>query len=213
MRPVDRLVLYRGVPPAIKQEDVVGELQVEPDAAGAVAHQDDMPVRIGFEAIKDRLSLRMRDAAVIQQRAVRLQRLRQHLQRLHPLREDDRLAIAVGNFFQVGKQLLQLGAGAGQRVEVTDLLEAQHQLKDVLHRDGVIQRIEADDAVALGKVVGLALSGGQLEVAVAIDARRHVGGRLLLGAAQDAVGGQVGQTLYGSLGRNAVRIDKGKDVD
>ena len=43
--PVDRLVLDGRVPPAVEQEDVVRELQIQPDAAGAVAHQHDVPGR------------------------------------------------------------------------------------------------------------------------------------------------------------------------
>src|SRR6202023_571189 len=40
MSAIDRLVLDGGVPPAIEQEYVVRELQVQPDRSGAVAHQD-----------------------------------------------------------------------------------------------------------------------------------------------------------------------------
>src|SRR5438105_2334973 len=39
MSAIDRLVLDGGVPPAVEQEDVINELEVEPNAAGAVAHQ------------------------------------------------------------------------------------------------------------------------------------------------------------------------------
>ena len=55
--PVDRLVLDGRVPPAVEQEHVVGELQVQPDAAGAVAHQDDVLARVALEAVEDRLAL------------------------------------------------------------------------------------------------------------------------------------------------------------
>ena len=101
---------------------------------------------------------------MVLQRAERCQGLGQVLQRLDPLREDDRLAAALGDLVHVGQQLLQLGALAGQRVEVADLLEPHHQLEDVLHRDRVAQVVEVDDALLLGQVVGVALGGRQLEV-------------------------------------------------
>ena len=66
--------------------------------------------RVALEAVEDRLPLAVRDLAVILQRAERRQRLGQHFQRLDPLREDDRLAAALGHLRHVGQQLLQLGA-------------------------------------------------------------------------------------------------------
>ena len=125
--------------------------------------------RVGLEAVEDRLPLALRHLAVILQRAERRQRLGQRLQRLDPLREDDRLAAALGHLRHVGQQLLQLGALAGQRIEVADLLQPHHQLEDVLHRDRVAQLVEMDDALLLGQVVGLALGRRQLQVGVADD--------------------------------------------
>ena len=54
---------------------------------------------------------------------------------------------------------------AGARVEVADLLEPHHQLEDVLHRDGVAQGVEVDDALLLGQVVRRALGRRQFQVA------------------------------------------------
>ena len=109
----------------------------------------------------------VRHLAVVQQRAELAQRLGQRLQRLDPLREDDGLAAALRHLGHVGLQLLQLGALPGPRVEVADLLQAHHQLEDVLHGDGVAQRVEVDDALLLGQVVGLALLRRQLREGVA----------------------------------------------
>ena len=84
---------------------------------------------------------------------------------------------------------------AGQRVEVANLLEPHHQLEDVLHRDRLAQRVEVDDALLLGQVVGFALGRRQLQRQSRIDLGRHVGQHVLLGAAQDAVAGQLRQPL------------------
>src|SRR5262249_686916 len=127
---VDRLVLDGGVPPAVEEEDVVHELQVQADAAGAVAHQDDLLVAVRLELIEDRLAFALWNLAVILHRPVRRQRLGQRLERLDPLREDERLAVAVSDLVHVGQELLELGALAGARVEVANLLEPKEQLED-----------------------------------------------------------------------------------
>src|SRR5438067_749311 len=49
VHPVYRLVLDSRVPPPVKQEDVIGKLQVEADAAGAVTHENDAFAPIVFE--------------------------------------------------------------------------------------------------------------------------------------------------------------------
>src|SRR5436309_4774934 len=43
---VDGLILDSRVPPAIEEEDVVGGLQIQADAAGAVAHKQDVFARV-----------------------------------------------------------------------------------------------------------------------------------------------------------------------
>ena len=78
MGAVDRLVLDGRVPPAVEQEHVVGELQVQADAAGAVAHQEDV-LRSDRVLKRSRIGLPLlvRHLAVILQRAERRQRLGQ----------------------------------------------------------------------------------------------------------------------------------------
>ena len=158
MCPVDRLVLNRGVPPAVEQEDIVRELQIQPDAAGAVTHQEDVLGRVALEAIQDRAAVL---EAPCRERAgaERTQVLGQYFQRLDLLREDDGLAIALGHFGQVGLELLHLDAFAGRRVEVANLLEPHHQLEHMTDGNGFAQGIELDDAFILGPVVAEPFAG------------------------------------------------------
>ena len=76
----------------------------------------------------------------------------------HPLAEDDRLLAAGGHFFQVGLQPLELGAFAGGRIEVANLLQPQHQLEHVLDRELARPvRVSRSTPSFFGQVVGLAL--------------------------------------------------------
>src|SRR5690606_27227182 len=120
---VDRLVFDGRVPPAVEQEDVAGELQVEADAAGAVTHQEDAAVRIVAELLDDRVASLRGDAAVVFERAEAGKRRAELGDRVDPLAEDDRLTAAGGALFEVGFETIELGACAGGGVEVTDLLE------------------------------------------------------------------------------------------
>ena len=99
------------------------------------------------------------------------------------------------------------------RIEVADLLEAHDQLEDVLDRDGVAQAVEMHHAVLLGEVVGFALGRRQLDVQVLDDARRHVGGHVLLGAAQDAIARQCRQHPRRRVGWDAFLVHEGENVD
>src|SRR5262249_39222054 len=73
---IDGLVLHRRVPPAIEQENIVGELQVEPDAAGAIAHQENVLFRIVLEAFQQSGALTRWNLAVELKRAERGQSFR-----------------------------------------------------------------------------------------------------------------------------------------
>jgi hypothetical protein len=78
---------------------------------------------IGLEAVEDRLPVLLSDLAVILQWAEWGQRLGQRFERPDPLREDDRLAIVLGDFIHVGNDLFELDTLAGARIEVANLLE------------------------------------------------------------------------------------------
>ena len=108
------------------------------------------------------------------QRAESLELLGQPLERADPLAEDDRLAAAGGDFFQVGLEPFELRAGAGGRIEVADLLQPQHQLEDVLDRGRVAQFGQPHHALLLGQPVALALLGRQLQRLVVDQLRRQV---------------------------------------
>ena len=126
---------------------------------------------------------------MVLQRAERRERLRQHLAAARPTGEDDRLAAAVGDFLHVGEELFELGALAGERVEVADLLQPHHQLEDVLHGDRVAEFVEVDDAVVLGqRRTRLRWAGVSSSSRSRIDLRRHVGLHHVLRPPQDAVG-------------------------
>src|SRR5579862_86533 len=48
----DRLVLDGRVPPAVEEKDIIRELQIQSDAAGAITHQDHVNVRVAPEAVQ-----------------------------------------------------------------------------------------------------------------------------------------------------------------
>src|SRR5205085_12667303 len=73
MRPVDRLVLDGGIPPAVEEKDIVGELEVEADAAGPVTHEQHVLGRVLLEQVEDRLALAVRHLAMKEKRPVRRQ--------------------------------------------------------------------------------------------------------------------------------------------
>src|SRR4029078_9504130 len=113
------------VPPAVEEKHVFAELEVESDAAGAVAHQDYVLGFVFFELLKHGISLFGVNFPVILQRNKTLQLMSQDFQAFHPLAKDDRLFSAGRDFLEVGAQPFELRAFAGDWVEVADLLEAQ----------------------------------------------------------------------------------------
>src|SRR5579885_3536741 len=117
MSAIDRLVFDGRVPPTIKQENVISELEIQPHAAGSIAHQQDVSFRIALETIEDALPLFVWNLAVILQRTKLAQSRSQKLQRLNPLGEDNSLAAALGYLGHVRQQAFELGALFGQRIE------------------------------------------------------------------------------------------------
>src|SRR5262249_963967 len=103
---LDRLVLNGGVPPTVEEKHVIGELEVQTDAARAVAPQQDVLAAIGAKLCENGLPLYRWYSAVELQRPEVSQSAGQHLQRLDPLRENDGLTATVGHFRQIGLQLL-----------------------------------------------------------------------------------------------------------
>src|SRR5262245_53453369 len=91
----------------------------------------------------------------------------QGFQCANPLAEDDCLAPAIDDFFQIGGTLLELGAVSAGWIEVTNLLQPQHELKDMLDRDLTPQLIEPQDALALRHLVALALLCRELDLGIA----------------------------------------------
>ena len=73
---VDRLIFDGRVPPAIEQKHIARKLQVEPDAAGAVAHQHHV-TRVVAELFDRCVAPARGDLAVILGRAERRQPLPQ----------------------------------------------------------------------------------------------------------------------------------------
>src|SRR5690606_35896566 len=68
MRSIDRLILNRRIPPAIEEENITGELQVQSHRSGPIAHQQQVGVRVILEPGQDRLALFGWYAAVVDQR-------------------------------------------------------------------------------------------------------------------------------------------------
>ena len=102
---------------------------------------------------------------MIFQRAETAELLGQPPQGDDPLAENDGLAAAAGNFVQIGLQPLQLGAGAGGRIEVADLLQPQHELENVADRGGVAQLGQPQHALFFGQPVALPLLGRSIPAA------------------------------------------------
>ncbi len=191
--PVDRLILDGRIPPAVEQKHVAGELQIQPHGSGSVAHQQQVRVRIVFELIQNRFSLLRWNTAVVNQRIECLQPLGQPVERFGPLAEQNRLAVAGGDFLHVGRQSFKFRALSGQRIEVGDLLETQHQLKDMLNRDGVAEIIQLNDTFLFSRPIGGFLGICEFQFGVAIDARRHVGHHQVFGATENVFVGQTGK--------------------
>ena len=212
VRTVDRLVFDGGIPPTIEKEHVARELQVQPHAPRAVAHEQHVLGRVSAKPLQHGLALIRRDPPMKLKRAQGRQRRREEPQRLDPLREHNRLAAALGYFLQVCPQSLQLRAVAGQRIEVANLFEPHDQLEDVLHSDGRPKRIEADHAVGLGQRVSLALRRSQLQVRVTHDLGRQVGKDLFFSPAEDAFPRQLRKILGRRFRGDAVRVHERKKV-
>ena len=81
----------------------------------------------------------------------------------------------------------------GQRVEIANLLEAHHQLKNVLHRNRRAQFVQMHHTLFLGEVIGLALGRRQVQHGVADDLGRHVLGDFFLDATNDTIARQLRQ--------------------
>src|SRR5262249_39044596 len=108
MSPVDRLVFHPPIPPAIEQEHVFAKLQVQDDAAGAIAHQDDMLRFVFLESLQNCVALFGGNLSVIFKWPEAAKLVRQNLDALDPLAEDDRLLAAGGDFLHIAHQPLSL---------------------------------------------------------------------------------------------------------
>jgi len=146
MSAVDGLVLDRGVPPAVEKEDVIGELEVQSDAAGSIAHQEYVAILVSLESVEQRRSVCLGDTAVILQGSIRLECLSQDLQGFHPLTEYNGFPSTIGDFFDIGEQELKFGTFTGQWIEIADLLQTHYELKNMLDADGVPQLVQVQDA-------------------------------------------------------------------
>ena len=93
MGAVDGLVLDRGVPPAVEQEHIVAELEVESHAAGAVAHEKHARVRVRFEPVQNGRAVLLRELPVVLQRPVLRERLREEDASAFPAGEVGDLAV------------------------------------------------------------------------------------------------------------------------
>ena len=87
------------------------ELQVQAHAAGAVAHQQHVPLRVVAELLEHVVALLAtgsgRDTPAGRSGS---SRSAERVERCDPLAEDDRLAAAGGDFFQVGLQPFELAS-------------------------------------------------------------------------------------------------------
>ena len=81
----------------------------------------------------------------------------------------------------------ELHAGAGERIEVANLLQPQNQLEHVPDRGAVAHLGQPHDALFLGKPVAFALFGRQIERLVVEQLGRQVAEHLVFRAAQDVV--------------------------
>ena len=158
---------------------------------------------------------RVRDLAVVLQRAERRQRLRQRLQRLDPLREDDRLAAALGHLVHVGDAAAPAWRSrrcSGSKLQIC--LSRITSSKTCCTRDRVAQFVEVDDALLLGQVVAVALGRRQFEVrrrGSTFGGMSVTTSSLMRRRMQSRVSS--GSSFGRRVRRDAVRIDEGEDVD
>ncbi len=132
-----------------------------------------------------------RNLAVIRQRVKRPQALGQRVRRGHPLAEDDRLAAAGHDFFQIGLQPFALRAGPGGRIEIANLLQPQHQLEDVLDRGAVAHFGQPQHAFVFRQLIALALLGLRSISASRNSLGGQLGEHLVFGAAENVRAGRL----------------------
>src|SRR5688572_27992187 len=112
MGAIKRLILHGWIPPTVEQENVTGELKIQPDAPRPVAHQQHTRRRIISKLLDYAIAAAGWDAAVVLERIEASQRRTELVDRVHPLAEDDGLAAARGALLEVRLEAIEFGAGA-----------------------------------------------------------------------------------------------------
>ena len=108
---VDGLGLDGGVPPGVEQEDVVGGGQVEAEAAGLEADQEELAVGIGLEALDPRLAVARLAVEVLVGDALARRAARARREEAGELREDQRLVALLEDLGELREEHVELGAG------------------------------------------------------------------------------------------------------
>ena len=109
---VDRLRLDGRVPPGVEQEDVVGGGQVEAEAAGLEADEEDAAVRVRLEALHARRAVARLAVEVLVDEAGRVQPRLQEREEARELREDERLVPLLDDLVEARHEDVELGARA-----------------------------------------------------------------------------------------------------
>ena len=188
MGTVHGLILDGRIPPPVEEEDVLRELEVEPDGAGAVGEEEDGVAAVVLEPLDRLVAGGRRHPAVVLQRTEGGEFLLELAERLDPLAEDERLPAARLHLLEIGLETVELGALAGVGVEIAHLLEPEDELKDMADRRRPPHVGQPEDSILLGLPVGLALFGRELDPFVAVEPGREILEDLVLCPPQDMVG-------------------------
>src|SRR5438128_5488354 len=111
MGAVGGLRLDRGIPPRIEMNDGVGSGEIEADAAGFQADQEDWNRGIALEAIHDFLTLFGRAIEIAEWNLELLQAFANEVQHRDELAEDENAVFAVDRFLEELVEKVQLGGG------------------------------------------------------------------------------------------------------
>ena len=176
MGPIDRLVFDSRIPPAVEQKDIAGELQIQPHAAGAVGHQDDLAVGIVAELRDQR-----RRVAVIGYLAV-------IFERLEPRRAASVISASVCTHWLKTIAFRPLAAHSSKSVssrsslllvpvvgsKLQICLSRKHELEYMLDGQFALHLPKPHDALVLGAADRTRLCSGDSSISAS---RNNLGGR------------------------------------
>ena len=195
MGAVHRLGFHRRVPPRVQQENVFGGGEVQAQAAGLQADQEEPALRVVLEALHVLLPVSGGAVQVLVDRTVLVQAVADNRQQAGELRKHQRLVALVQHLAQLFQQHFQLGAGVAKpfRIEqagVTGGLaqpQQRFQNLDLRFRQPIrFDALEQRVAVVLPQIaVKLLLRRLHFAEYGLLGLEWKLAGHLLLGAPQD----------------------------